>query len=227
MTAVHAVLAILCLVPAFRGAGAACCDSVCGSDAICGGQCVGGVVQCECAGPCSGSYTQCIPNACGGSPSGGGGGSGFCLYGSACNCIGGRVGDLCTLTFVAIVAVLLLGVLPCCLCCFCSACCAGCPCNKHHDTTVVVSNNQNISTQQAPYTTLPGGAGPQQQYVPPQPAQPFGSAYAPGAQQYVPPQRICDYDGRCHRQAPDHWVKFVHKLQDGPVDAPKRGAAPV
>jgi hypothetical protein len=85
---------------------------------------------------------------------------------------------------------------------------------------VVVNNNQNIGTQQAPYTTLPGGAGPQQQYVPPQPA-----AYAPVGHQYGQRPR-CEYDGRCHRQAPDHWVNVEHKNQDGPVARPKPGAAP-
>ncbi len=132
------------------------------------------------------------------------------------------LGD-CTLSIVVSCVVWAVIITASILCCCCCACCACCPCNKHHQTTVVASNNQNIfGTQQAPYTTLPGGADPQKQYAPPQPA-----VYAPVAQQYVPPQRTCEYDGRCFRQAPDHWINVVHKLQDGPIDRPKPGAASV
>ena len=79
----------------------------------------------------------------------------------------GDTGD-CTLSIVVSCVVWVVIITASILCCCCCACCACCPCNKHHQTTVVANNNQNIfGTQQAPYTTLPGGADPQKQYVPP------------------------------------------------------------
>jgi hypothetical protein len=76
------------------------------------------------------------------------------------------------------------------------------------------------------YGQGPYGA-PQQQYAPP-------PAYPPADRQYgqsingqpqQPPR--CEHDGRCYRQAPDHWINVVHLNQDGPVDRPKPGAVRV
>ena len=67
------------------------------------------------------------------------------------------------------------------------------------------------------YGQGPYGA-PQQQYAP-QPA------YPPAGRQYGQPQQPlrCEYDGRCYRLNPDHWIHVVHLNQDGPVDRPNRG----
>ncbi|KAL0246140.1 hypothetical protein GEMRC1_007354 [Eukaryota sp. GEM-RC1] len=43
--------------------------------------------------------------------------SSICFGGSYCNCIGGRIGDICILTVVGIVVILLL---LCCCCCICT-----------------------------------------------------------------------------------------------------------
>ncbi|KAL0206858.1 hypothetical protein P9112_012569 [Eukaryota sp. TZLM1-RC] len=45
--------------------------------------------------------------------------SSICLGGSGCNCVGGRIGDLCLLTVVGSVVILLL---LCCCCCVCLLC---------------------------------------------------------------------------------------------------------
>jgi hypothetical protein len=76
---------------------------------------------------------------------------------------------------------------------------------------------------QGPYV-LPSGrvtdtyGAPPQQYAP-QPACP------PAGRQYGQPQQPlrCEYDGRCYRLNPDHWIHVVHLNQDGPVDRPNRG----
>merc|ERR1711871_1336600 len=66
----------------FMLANGECCDDVCGVGDVCMGNCVGGIVQCDCEFDCTpGTYTQCIAYACGS------GGGGFCLGGDGCDCL--------------------------------------------------------------------------------------------------------------------------------------------
>jgi len=99
-----------------------CCDSVCGKGNVCSGSCIAGVVECYCENSCSGSYTICASNACGGVES-----TGICFGGEDCVCWGGFVGNLCVGTFVAIIVVI-LSIAGCVACCCCGVCGPQCQC---------------------------------------------------------------------------------------------------
>ena len=85
-----------------------CCVRTCGgAENICLGQCVNGIIQCDCRGACYEPYTQCIANACGGDNGGGSttiqSGVSICFGGSDCHCFGGKIGSLCVMTVVLII----------------------------------------------------------------------------------------------------------------------------
>jgi len=94
-----------------------CCDDVCGEGNVCLGSCVLGVVECYCENSCSGTYTLCYSNACGGVSS-----DGICFGGEGCDCWGGSVGSLCVGTVFGILAI--IGIIACVICCCCTSKCS-------------------------------------------------------------------------------------------------------